>query len=44
VHGLDKAMGIPASKLPWAVFVVGITGSDLHAVLPGVGDAAGRTR
>jgi hypothetical protein len=27
VHGLDKAMGVPPSKLPWAVLVVGITGS-----------------
>lgn len=27
VHGLDKVMGIPPTKLPWAVLVVGITGS-----------------
>lgn len=27
VHGLDKAMGLKPSKLPWAVFLVGITGS-----------------
>lgn len=29
VHGLDKAMGLKPSKLPWAVLVVGITGSSL---------------
>jgi hypothetical protein len=27
VHGLDKAMGLKPSKLPWAVLAVGITGS-----------------
>ena len=27
VHGLDKAMGLRASKLPWVVLVVGIVGS-----------------
>ena len=27
VHGLDKAMGVKASKLPWAVFIIGLTGS-----------------
>lgn len=27
VHGLDKAMGVPPSKLPWAVLVVGLLGS-----------------
>lgn len=27
VHGLEKVMGVPASKLPWAVLVVGLTGS-----------------
>jgi hypothetical protein len=27
VHGLEKAMGAPASKLPWAVLVCGIGGS-----------------
>jgi len=26
VHGLDKAMGLPASKLPWAVLIMGIIG------------------
>jgi hypothetical protein len=29
VHGLDKAMGLKPSKLPWAVLAVGITGSSL---------------
>lgn len=27
VHGLDKAMGLKPSPLPWAVLIVGITGS-----------------
>jgi hypothetical protein len=27
VHGLDKAMALPPSKLPWAVLCVGLTGS-----------------
>lgn len=27
VHGLDKAMGAPPSKLPWVVLSVGLTGS-----------------
>ncbi|MBL8919222.1 MAG: DUF3341 domain-containing protein [Myxococcaceae bacterium] len=27
VHGLDKVMGIPPTKLPWAVLIVGLTGS-----------------
>ena len=27
VHGLDKAMGIKPSKLPWIVLAVGLTGS-----------------
>lgn len=27
VHGLDKAMGLPASKLPWIVLAVGLSGS-----------------
>jgi hypothetical protein len=27
VHGLEKAMGVPPSKLPWAVLAVGLTGS-----------------
>lgn len=26
VHGLDKAMGLPASRLPWMVLIAGITG------------------
>lgn len=26
VHGLDKAMGLPSSKLPWFVLVAGILG------------------
>jgi hypothetical protein len=29
VHGLDKAMGAPPSKLPWVVLTVGLTGSCL---------------
>ncbi len=29
VHGLDKAMGIKPSKLPWVVLVAGLTGSTL---------------
>ncbi|MBM4378142.1 MAG: DUF3341 domain-containing protein [Deltaproteobacteria bacterium] len=29
VHGLDKAMGLKSSKLPWAVLAVGVTGSSL---------------
>ncbi len=29
VHGLDKAMGLKPSKLPWAVLIVGVTGSTL---------------
>jgi len=29
VHGLDKAMGLKPSKLPWAVLAVGVTGSTL---------------
>lgn len=27
VHGLDRAMGLKASPLPWFVFFIGITGS-----------------
>ena len=27
VHGLEKAMGVPPSKLPWYVLCVGLTGS-----------------
>jgi len=27
VHGLDKAMGVKPTKLPWAVLVVGLAGS-----------------
>lgn len=27
VHGLEKAMGLKASKLPWAVLICGVTGS-----------------
>ena len=29
VHGLDKAMGLKPSKLPWVVLSVGLTGSAL---------------
>lgn len=29
VHGLDKAMGLPASKLPWMVLCAGTTGATL---------------
>lgn len=27
VHGLEKAMGLPASKVPWIVLVCGLTGA-----------------
>ena len=27
VHGLDDAMGLPASKLPWIVLVLGLSGA-----------------
>ncbi len=27
VHGLDKAMGVPPSKLPWIVLACGLSGS-----------------
>lgn len=27
VHGLDKAMGVPPSKLPWIILVCGLSGS-----------------
>lgn len=27
VHGLDRAQGLPASRLPWIVLVVGLTGT-----------------
>ena len=29
VHGLEKAMGLKPSRLPWAVLIVGVTGSTL---------------
>lgn len=29
VHGLEKAMGLPASKLPWMVLTAGVTGGVL---------------
>lgn len=29
VHGLEKAMGLPPSKLPWFVLCAGITGASL---------------
>ena len=29
VHGLDKAMGLQRSKLPWVCFVLGLTGAAL---------------
>ncbi len=29
VHGLDKAMGLPRSPLPWIVLVMGLTGAAL---------------
>ena len=29
VHGLDKAMGLERSKLPWVCFLLGITGAGL---------------
>ncbi|MCS6913541.1 MAG: DUF3341 domain-containing protein [Myxococcales bacterium] len=27
IHGMDKAMGLPPSKLPWLVFAGGLTGA-----------------
>lgn len=27
VHGLDQAMGLPASKLPWVCFALGLAGA-----------------
>jgi hypothetical protein len=27
VHGLDKAMGLPPSRLPWIVLAMGLTGA-----------------
>lgn len=35
VHGLEKAMGIPASKVPWIVLGGGITGFSLGLALQG---------
>lgn len=29
VHGLDRAMGVPRSKLPWIVLVCGLSGAGL---------------
>jgi Protein of unknown function (DUF3341) len=29
VHGLEKAMGVPPSKLPWIVLVMALTGASL---------------
>lgn len=29
VHGLEKAMGVPPSKLPWVVLITGVLGSSL---------------
>lgn len=29
VHGLEKAMGLPASKVPWVTLVAGLTGAFL---------------
>ncbi|MBU54712.1 MAG: hypothetical protein CL920_38945 [Deltaproteobacteria bacterium] len=33
VHGLEKAMGIPASKVPWIVLVMGLTGCSLALLM-----------
>ncbi|MCB9555418.1 MAG: DUF3341 domain-containing protein [Deltaproteobacteria bacterium] len=33
VHNLDKAMGLPASILPWLVFVMGLTGAGAGLLL-----------
>lgn len=33
VHGLDKAMGLPASRLPWAVLIAGLSGGILSTIL-----------
>ena len=27
VHGLDRAMGLPPSRLPWVTFILGLTGA-----------------
>jgi ActD protein len=27
VHGLDRAMGLPPSRLPWVTFLLGLTGA-----------------
>jgi len=29
VHGLDRAMGLPASRLPWVCFALGLAGAAL---------------
>ncbi len=33
VHGLDKAMGLPRSRLPWIVLVMGLSGAGLGMLL-----------
>ena len=33
VHGLDKAMGLKASKVPWVSLVAGVTGASLGMIL-----------
>jgi hypothetical protein len=33
VHGLEKAMGIPASKVPWIALVCGMTGAALGMLM-----------
>src|SRR5688500_20128339 len=34
VHGLDKAMGLRRSPLPWIVLGMGLTGATLGVLLP----------
>jgi len=33
VHNLDKAMGLPASKVPWVSLIAGLTGAGLGMLL-----------
>ncbi len=33
VHGLEKAMGIPASKVPWIALVCGLTGASIGMLM-----------
>lgn len=42
VHGLEKPMGLAASKVPWIVLVGGITGFSLGILLQGYSSVADR--